>query len=151
MTRLPTVSPLIVSSPSRPRTSRRSDRRGWPSTISPDGPAATVIRPFESIVSFGARTIRPEEDATVTDSTLWKMAILMVSPACARAGARTGADSKTKSSARAAVVHARVMLFPEQKPGLQAQDEVRKDTGEDWDVEREVCWFDQRVTRELSC
>src|SRR5712691_5253493 len=150
MTRSPTVKPLIVSSPSRPRTSRRSDLRGRPSTISPDGPAVTVIRPFESTVSFGARTIRPEEDATVTDSTFWKMAIRMVSPASARAGARTGADSTTKSSARAAVVHARVMLFPEQKPGQQAQDDARQDSGGDGEVKREVVTLDQDVAGELA-
>jgi len=54
----------MASSLSRPRTSRRSDRRSWPSTVSPDGPAPTVICPVASTVSFGAWTMRPPEDTT---------------------------------------------------------------------------------------
>ncbi len=60
----------MVSSPSRPRTSRRSDRRSWPSNVSPDGPAPTVICPVASTVSFGAWTIKPPGDTTVADSAV---------------------------------------------------------------------------------
>src|SRR5881397_3478004 len=139
----------MVSSPSRPRASRRSDRRRWPSTISPEAPAPTVICPFESTVSFGAWRRRPAEDATVTDSTFWKMATRMVSSACARAGARTGADRTVKSSARAAVVHARVMLFPEQEPRQEAQDDACQDAGRDGEIESEVVTLDQDVAGQL--
>ena len=47
-------------------------------------------------------------------------------------------------------MHARVMLFPEQKPGQQAQDDARQDTGGDGEVEREVVTLDQDVAGELA-
>src|SRR5207245_8239233 len=142
----PTTRPLTVSSPSCPRTSRRSDRRRLPSTLSPEDPTPTVICPFESTVSFGAWTMRPAEDTTVTDSTFWKMATRMVSSACARAGVRTGA---VRSSARAAVVHARVMLFPEQEPRQETQDDACQDAGRDGEIESEVVTLDQDVAGQL--
>src|SRR5437899_9969250 len=42
------------------------------------------------------------------------------------------------------------MLFPEQKPGQQAQDDARQDTGGDGEVEREVVTLDQDVAGELA-
>src|SRR5438552_661109 len=131
---------------SRPRRARPARS---PSPIGRDGPAPTVICPFESTVSFGAWRRRPAEDATVTDSTFWKMATRMVSSACARAGARPGADRTVKSSARAAVVHARVMLFPEQEPRQEAQDDARQDAGRAGELESEVVTFDQDVAGQL--
>src|SRR5207247_6947203 len=85
-------------------------------------------------------------DATVTDSTFWKMATRMVSSACAGAGARTDA---ARSSARAAVVCARVMLFPEQEPRQEAEDDARQDAGRDGEIESEVVTFDQDVAGQL--